>query len=68
LSYEEAFSIIKEWLNKCNNLKTLDFNANSKIRDSLNGALKGYFPISVEKLKEENKALYDIVVIDKDGG
>ena len=41
LSYKEGFSIIKEWLDKCNNLKKLDFNASSKIREGLNGALKG---------------------------
>jgi hypothetical protein len=27
----------------------------------LRGASKGYLPISIDKLKEENKALYDIV-------
>jgi hypothetical protein len=55
-------------LDKCDNRKKLDFNANSKIREGLNGALKGYFPISIEKLKEENKALYDIVEGKSDGG
>ncbi len=32
------------------------------IKEGLKGASKGYFPISREKLKEENKQLYDIVV------
>jgi hypothetical protein len=39
----------------------LDFNAKIKIKEGLKGASKGYFPISLEKLKEENKALYDVV-------
>ena len=33
-----------------------------KIKEGLKGASKGYFPISREKLKEENKQLCDIVV------
>jgi hypothetical protein len=31
-------------------------------KDNLKGASKGYFPINHETLKEENKALYDIVL------
>jgi hypothetical protein len=38
-----------------------NFYAKSKIREGLRGASKGYYPISLEKLKEENKTLYDIV-------
>jgi hypothetical protein len=66
LSYEEGFSIIKEWLDKCNNLKKLDFNANSKIREGLNELLKnGYFPISIDKLKTECNELYCYLEEDK---
>jgi hypothetical protein len=43
-------------------LERLNFNAKIKIREGLKGASKGYFPISIEKLKEENKSLYDIVI------
>jgi hypothetical protein len=53
--------VIKDWLDKCDNLEKLNFNAKIKIREGLIGASKkGYYPISLEKLKEENKALYDI--------
>jgi hypothetical protein len=38
----------------------LNFNAKIKIKEGLKGASKGYLPISLEKLKEENKELYDI--------
>jgi hypothetical protein len=61
LSNEEAYYIMKEWLDKCDKLEGLNFDAKSKIREGLKGASKGYYPISLEKLKEENKALYDIV-------
>jgi hypothetical protein len=36
-------------------------NSYYKIMYRLRGASKGYLPISIDKLKEENKALYDIV-------
>jgi hypothetical protein len=57
-----SYSIIKDWLDKCYKLEKLNFNANTKIMEGLKCASKGYFPISLEKMKEENKALYDMVV------
>ena len=65
---EESYSVIKDWLDRCNELETLNFNAKIKIREGLRGASKGYFPISIEKLKEENKSLYDIVINKGDSG
>ena len=66
LLYEEAFGIIKEWLNKCDSLQRLDSKFDSRIRDNLNSAMRiGYFPISLEDLKSENKHLYDIVTLKK---
>jgi hypothetical protein len=62
LPKEESYSVMKDWLDKYNQLKRLDFNAKIKIKEGLKGASKGYYPISLEKLKEENKALYDIGV------
>jgi hypothetical protein len=59
---EESCSVIKDWLDKCDKLEKLNFYAKRKIREGLRGASKGYLPISLEKLKEENKSLYDIVV------
>jgi hypothetical protein len=32
LSYEEAFDVIKDWLNKCSKITPLSFNANQRIR------------------------------------
>jgi Primase X len=62
LPKEEAYSLMKEWLDKCNKLEKLSFNPKIKIKDGLRGASKGYYPISMEKLKEENRQLYDAVV------
>jgi len=61
LTKEESYSAIKDWLDKCNKVQKLNFNPKIKIKEGLRGASKGYFPIRIDKLKEENKALYDIV-------
>jgi hypothetical protein len=62
LPKEEAYSVMKEWLDKCDKLEKLSFNSETKIKDGLKGASKGYFPISMEKLKEENRQLYDLIL------
>ena len=62
LPKEEAYSVMKDWLDKCNELEKLNFNPKTKIKDGLRGASKGYLPISMEKLKEENRQLYDVVL------
>ena len=55
-------SVMKEWLDKCDNSEKLNFSPKIKIKDGLRGAGKGYFPISMEKLKEENRLLYYVVL------
>jgi hypothetical protein len=62
LSKEESYSIMNDWLDKCNKLERLNFNAKAKIKEGLKSASKGYYPISLEKLNQENKALYDTLV------
>jgi hypothetical protein len=61
LPKEESYSIIKDWLDKCNKIEKLNFNPKIKIKEGIQGASKGYFPISLEKLKDENKQLYDMI-------
>ena len=62
LPKEEAYSVMKGWLDKCDKTEKLSFNPKTKIKDGLRGASKGYYPISIEKLKEENRQLYDLVL------
>jgi hypothetical protein len=62
LPKEESYSMIKDWLDKCNNIERLNFNPKIKIKEGIRGASKGYLPISLETLKDENKQLYDIIV------
>jgi hypothetical protein len=52
---------MKNWLDKCNKVEKLNFNGKAKIKEGLKGASKGYYPINPEKLKEENKVLYDTI-------
>jgi hypothetical protein len=60
LSYGDAFSIIKGWLNKCNSVRKLDSSFNFRIRYSLDNAIKtGYLPMKLDTLRIKNKNLYD---------
>jgi hypothetical protein len=62
LSFEESHSILKQWLNRCNKLRRLDFNVNVEIKDGLKSANKGFFPISLRKLMLDNRELYDTIL------
>ena len=66
LSYDDAFDVIKDWLNRCNSIKRLDSNFNYRIKYALENSMKnGYLPMKFETLKEKNRALYDSLNIDK---
>jgi len=54
--------MIKNWLNRCNNLRQLDFTPNYTIKYNINSAKRnGYLPISLEKLRIENAYLYNVL-------
>jgi hypothetical protein len=57
LEYEESYKILKTWLEKCNNLQKLNFNYDREINTRL-ANVKYYNPLSIEKLKKDNKNLY----------
>ena len=59
LSYDESFSVILNWLDKCSNLRRLGFNAKLKIRQDLNSTIKtGYNPISLSRLNSTDNRFY----------
>ena len=59
-SIDEAFNTIKDWLDKCSQSRSLDFNPNYRIKYNINTAKRnGYMPISLDKLKIENIYLYN---------
>jgi hypothetical protein len=59
LANEEVETILNEWLQKCSNLRKIDFNPQIKIKDDLKN-VKKYLPPSKERLKKEYKELYNI--------
>ncbi|MGB8935836.1 MAG: DNA primase noncatalytic subunit PriX [Candidatus Nitrosopolaris sp.] len=59
LAYDDAFNIMKNWLNNCNQVRPLNFNANVKIKDALRAAIRvGYLPMAFNDLKSEDGELY----------
>jgi hypothetical protein len=69
LSIDDSYDKIYQWLERCNELKALDFNPKAKINGGLNKATyTGYLPISLDNplkeprtLKTDNRELYDII-------
>jgi hypothetical protein len=67
-SFDNSYYKICQWLDKCNELKVLDFDPETKINDNLNRATNtGYLPISLDNplkepktLKTDNRELYEI--------
>lgn len=62
LPYNDAFSIIQDWLNKCIVLRQLDSNFNLRIKYALQNATeKNIPPMKFETLREKNGELYDLL-------
>jgi len=57
LPQSEAFNLIKDWLDRCNFLRSLDFNARQRIDYALK-TVRRYRPMSLHKLKLEMPLLY----------
>jgi hypothetical protein len=57
LEYEESYEILKEWLEKCNKLRNLNFDPHKEIRDKLS-YVKHYNPISIKTFRNDNNDLY----------
>jgi hypothetical protein len=59
LAYDDAFNVTKDWLNNCDKIRPLDFNANIRIKDVLSAAAHvGFLPMAFSELKSENGELY----------
>lgn len=58
-SYEMASVLIKDWLRKCNQVRTLDFNYEYKVKYCLNTSIrKMQLPLKFDTLKTKNNELY----------
>jgi hypothetical protein len=68
LSFDDSYEKIYQWLDRCNKLKELDFDPETKINDSLNRITNtGYLPISFDNplkepmtLKTDNRVVYNV--------
>jgi hypothetical protein len=60
LSPDDAHGIIREWLDRCNQLKRLDFNPNHRIKSVLSSS-KDFLPISCSRLRLENEGFYNLL-------
>ena len=57
----------KDWLDRCNSLRQLDFNSNYRLKYDLKNAMRvSYFPTSFGKLKVENRELHDMLSVKID--
>ena len=62
ISYQDSFQIIKNWLDKCNELRNLDPDFNYKIKYSINYAIrKQQLPMKLTTLENKNKELYKLL-------
>ena len=62
VSYDDAFQIIKNWLDKCNELRRLDPNFSYKIKYSVDTAMrKQQLPMKLNTLQNKNRELYRLL-------
>ncbi|ALI37153.1 hypothetical protein NMY3_02966 [Candidatus Nitrosocosmicus oleophilus] len=61
MSKEEASIILKDWLEKCDKLRKLEFNPQREVNIRLKN-VKSFLPSSKETLKKEQPELYSLLV------
>jgi hypothetical protein len=62
LSETDIIDTTQTWLNKCDSLRPLDFNAKYLIKQNIRNSNKNhYLPISFDKLSSDNNGLHDIL-------
>jgi hypothetical protein len=61
MSFEQSINIVKGWLQNCSSIQRLDFNPRDKINYSTKN-VGTYRPVSINKLREENDKLYNLLV------
>lgn len=58
MSANESIHILDKWLEKCSEIRSLDFNPSIELNYRIK-FVKGYKPLGIRKLKEQNIGLYD---------
>jgi hypothetical protein len=60
-SEDRITATVNTWLEKCANLRSLDFGPKYIIKQAIRNASKGYRPMKRETLKEKNPELYSVL-------
>ena len=64
ISYDDSFSLIKDWLMKCNELRDLDSDFDYRIKGSLYNAMrKQTLPMRLDTLEKKNMKLHRLLTI-----
>jgi hypothetical protein len=62
LSEREVIDLTQTWLDKCDHMRSLDFNIKYLTRQNIRNSKKNqYLPVSIDILAAENKELHDII-------
>lgn len=62
VSYDDTLQIIKDWLDKCNELRILDRTFTYRIKEAVNTAMrKQQLPMKFRTLENKNKELYKLL-------
>ncbi|MGA6989962.1 MAG: DNA primase noncatalytic subunit PriX, partial [Nitrososphaeraceae archaeon] len=60
---DDVVNVLQNWLNKCDAMRTLDFNVKYLIKQNIRNSRKyKYLPISFRNLKSENQGLYNTIL------
>jgi hypothetical protein len=60
LSVAEVSLVIVDWLSKCNEVKPLDFDSSTETKNRIK-YVRNFRPMSLAKLKTDNKVLYQLL-------
>jgi hypothetical protein len=65
-SAHEASEIIKDWLDRCSQLRRLDFNPYHVIKYNIDSAKRnGYLPRSLKKLQTDDPYFHNVITLSK---
>jgi antitoxin component of RelBE/YafQ-DinJ toxin-antitoxin module len=63
MPYDVAFQTLQNWLDRCNELRSLDPNFSYRIKYSLNAAMrKQQLPLKLTTLETKNNDLYQMLI------
>jgi len=62
MSYEQAFNILKTWLQKCDKTRKLDFDIDYYVNVAINTSFKkGIHPMKFTTLQQKSQNLFNLL-------